>query len=49
MAESISVLAPGTILDSGETRYRVVNVLGQGGFGITYLVMGEVKVGNVTT
>lgn len=27
----------------------MVDVLGQGGFGITYLVTGEVRIGNVTT
>ena len=49
MLTNDSTLCPGSILDSGNTRYRIVSVLGQGGFGITYLVMGELKVGNVTT
>lgn len=42
-------LREGTILNSGDTQYKIIRTLGQGGFGITYLVMGELKVGNVTT
>lgn len=49
MTSSDSTLQPGTILDSGTMKYRITGVLGQGGFGITYLVMGEVRSGNITT
>lgn len=49
MISSESSLKIGTILNNGEWRYKIIDVLGQGGFGITYLAIGEVKVGNVTT
>lgn len=49
MINKEQALQPGTILYNGERRYRITDVLGQGGFGITYLAFGEVKVGNVTT
>ena len=49
MQDATNTLPVGTILDSGVTNYKVISVLGQGGFGITYLVTGELKVGNVTT
>lgn len=40
-------LKPGTILESQSGRYTVVRVLGNGGFGITYLVEGTVMVQNI--
>lgn len=49
MIGSESSLKIGTVLNNGEWRYKIIDVLGQGGFGITYLAIGEVKVGNVTT
>ena len=49
MISSESSLKIGTVLNNGERRYKIIEVLGQGGFGITYLAIGEVKVGNVTT
>ena len=49
MISSESSLKIGTVLNNGEWRYKIIEVLGQGGFGITYLAIGEVKVGNVTT
>lgn len=49
MISSESALKIGTILNNGEWRYKIIDILGQGGFGITYLAIGEVKVGNVTT
>lgn len=39
----------GTMLDSGEARYHIIDILGQGGFGITYLVSCELIVNNVPT
>lgn len=44
-----TVLRRDVVLDAGDVKYRVVDVLGQGGFGITYLVMGEIRKGNITT
>lgn len=40
-------LKPGTVLRSPTRDYVVVKVLGQGGFGITYLVESDVKVGSI--
>lgn len=44
---SNSALTIGTILKGNGIKYKIVDVLGQGGFGITYLAIGEVVVGNV--
>ena len=43
------MLPIGAILDSGEHKYRIVGMLGQGGFGITYKATAkvDVKVGNI--
>ncbi len=38
MAVQDNALSPGTIIISGAKNYRIVRVLGAGGFGITYLV-----------
>lgn len=38
-----------TILVNGDRKYRLVEVLGKGGFGITYLAIGEIMVDNVPT
>ena len=43
-----SSLKIGTILHSGMHNYVVRRVLGQGGFGITYLVDTPIKVGNIS-
>lgn len=48
MASYTATLAPGSVLHSPERDYTIIKVLGQGGFGITYLVEGEVKIGNIT-
>ena len=40
-------LKPGTELRSPNCNYKVIKVLGHGGFGITYLVEGVVTVGNI--
>lgn len=40
-------LTPGTIIQSPRRRYKIIKKLGQGGFGITYLVEGPVKVDNI--
>lgn len=37
----------GTILDSGIRQYRIKSILGQGGFGITYLATSQVLVENI--
>lgn len=37
----------GTVLEGSNIKYKIVDVLGQGGFGITYLAIGEVIVDNV--
>ena len=48
MADSnIQTLAPGTVV-AGARQYVVERVLGEGGFGITYLAVTQVQIGNVT-
>lgn len=37
----------GTILDSGKRKYAIKSVLGQGGFGITYLATSTIYVDNI--
>lgn len=44
---SNSALKIGTVLKGNGIKYKIIDVLGQGGFGITYLAIGEVIVGNV--
>ena len=36
-----------TILDSGVRKYTINSILGQGGFGITYLATSQLIVGNI--
>lgn len=43
-----SSLQPGAILNSPTQQYRIVEVLGVGSFGITYLATSKVKYGNVS-
>jgi len=40
-------LHAGTVLEKGRFPYEVVEVLGQGGFGITYKVMADIMVGTI--
>ena len=40
-------LSPESVLRGGSHNYKIVDVLGQGGFGVTYLAAGKVKVGNI--
>ena len=41
------LLPIGTILDSGIRKYEIQDVLGQGGFGITYLAKSDILVDNI--
>lgn len=43
-----NALPVGSVLNSGSYQYRVIKVLGSGGFGITYLVTSARKIGNIT-
>lgn len=47
MQNQTEALAPGTVVRGPERSYTIIKVLGQGGFGITYLVSGKVRVGNI--
>lgn len=40
-------LSVGTVINAPERQYKIVKILGQGGFGITYLVTTEIREGNV--
>lgn len=47
MQNQTETLAPGTVIRGPERSYTILKVLGQGGFGITYLVSGKFRVGNI--
>lgn len=47
MVASNSALKIGTVLNGSGIKYKIIDVLGQGGFGITYLAVGEVLVNNI--
>ena len=47
MENQSATLSPGTVVKGPKRSYTVLTVLGQGGFGITYLVSGKVKVDNI--
>lgn len=49
MISTVTVLDKGGVLQSGEREYRIEETLGKGGFGITYLAMGEIMVGSIPT
>lgn len=48
MENQTGTLVPGTVINGPERAYTIIRVLGQGGFGITYLVTGKVMVGNIS-
>lgn len=48
MGNHESALRPETVIAGPERTYTIRKVLGQGGFGITYLVTAPLKVGNIT-
>lgn len=41
-------LVPGTVINSGSTKYIIKEVLAAGTFGITYLATGQIRIGNVS-
>lgn len=47
MATQSNTLIPGTVISSHRRSYTVVRILGQGGFGITYLVTGNAWIDNI--
>ena len=47
MAKNKTHLPIGTLLQSPQHTYKIEGVLGAGGFGITYKVSAEIKVGNI--
>ncbi len=40
-------LPTGTLIKGPELTYKIVKILGRGGFGITYLVTSSIRIGNV--
>jgi len=45
--EKIESLPIGALLDSGLRKYKIESVLGQGGFGITYLATSTIQLDNI--
>lgn len=44
---NLQTLSPGTCVNSGKTSYIIKEVLGTGLFGVTYLAIGTIRIGNV--
>ncbi len=47
MSNENTALQPGTVVAGPKRSYKVIKTLGHGGFGITYLVEGDVMVDNI--
>lgn len=48
MDSSTQTLKSGAIVNSGKTIYTIKKILGIGSFGVTYLAIGSIKIGNVS-
>lgn len=48
MSTHTNALPEGYVISSGNQQYRIVKILGHGGFGITYLASSTIKHGNLS-